>query len=110
MPKSVRRELKFPDWYESSTCDRIFAAERIVEWDNPEMHLRAREDPIMEPKTSNIGTTGAGQKEGQSLSPDTTATSAATKTGNRAANQNLPSSGKGDKQDQTAGYGRNKND
>jgi hypothetical protein len=64
----------------------------------------------MEPKTSNIGTTGAGRKEGQSLSPETTATSAATKTGNRTTNQNIPSGGKRDKQNQTAGYGRNKND
>lgn len=63
----------------------------------------------MEPKASNIATTGAGQTEGQSLSPDTATKPGTTKTGNRTTNQEIATGNTGKNPNQTTGCGRTKN-
>ncbi len=63
----------------------------------------------MEPTSGNIGTTGAGRTEGQSLSPDTTAKNAATRTDNRTANQDTAAGSTANHPNQSTGYGRTSN-
>jgi hypothetical protein len=64
----------------------------------------------MEPTTSKSGTAGAGQTEGQSLSPNTKTNTAATKSDRCTTTQDNAATGTtGNKANQATGYGKSTN-